>query len=90
MTQARAQKPVKFGTVSGQVMALFLDSHTPEYAREDGDRQIIWDMATAINRELRELVASGCRVIQVEEPTIHFTSAYTPEDRTRSSSSSTR
>ena len=81
MTQARAQKPVKFGTVSGQVMALFLDSHTPEYAREDGARQIIWDMATAINRELRELVASGCRVIQVEEPTIHFTSAYTPEDR---------
>jgi 5-methyltetrahydropteroyltriglutamate--homocysteine methyltransferase len=81
MTQARAQKPVKFGTVSGQVMALFLDSHTPEYPREDGARQIIWDMATAINKELRELVASGCRVIQVEEPTIHFTSAYTPEDR---------
>ncbi len=23
----------------------------------------------------------GCKVIQVEEPTIHFTSAYTPEDR---------
>ena len=26
MTQARTRKPVKFGTVSGQVMALFLDS----------------------------------------------------------------
>ena len=25
MTQARTRKPVKFGTVSGQVMALFLD-----------------------------------------------------------------
>jgi 5-methyltetrahydropteroyltriglutamate--homocysteine methyltransferase len=81
MAQVRATKPVKFGTVSGQVMALFLDSHTPEYAREDGTRQIIWDMATAINQELRELAASGCKVIQVEEPTIHFTSAYTPEDR---------
>jgi 5-methyltetrahydropteroyltriglutamate--homocysteine methyltransferase len=81
MAQVRATKPVKFGTVSGQVMALFLDSHTPEYAREDGARQIIWDMATAINKELRELAASGCKVIQVEEPTIHFTSAYTPEDR---------
>jgi 5-methyltetrahydropteroyltriglutamate--homocysteine methyltransferase len=81
MSQVRANKPVKFGTVSGQVMALFLDSHTPEYPRDDNSRQIIWDMATAINQELRELVASGCRVIQVEEPTIHFTSAYTPEDR---------
>ncbi len=81
MAQVRAQKPVKFGTVSGQVMALFLDSHTPEYAREDNGRQMIWDMATAINQELRELVASGCKVIQVEEPTIHFTTAYTPEDR---------
>lgn len=81
MSQVRAHRPVKFGTVSGQVMALFLDSHTPEYAREDAGRQMIWDMATAINQELRELVASGCRVVQVEEPTIHFTSAYTPEDR---------
>ena len=60
MTQARTRKPVKFGTVSGQVMALFLDSHTPEYRIDDNKRQMIWDMATAINRELRELVDSGC------------------------------
>jgi methionine synthase II (cobalamin-independent) len=53
-------------------MALFLDTHTPEYRIEDDKRQMIWDMATAINKELRELVASGCSVIQVEEPTIHF------------------
>jgi len=79
MTQARTRKPVKFGTVSGQVMALFLDSHTPEYRIEDNKRQMIWDMATAINRELRELVASGCSVIQVEEPTIHFIACYHPE-----------
>ena len=79
MTQARTRKPVKFGTVSGQVMALFLDSHTPEYRIEDNKRQMIWDMATAINRELRELVAAGCNVIQVEEPTIHFIASYHPE-----------
>jgi 5-methyltetrahydropteroyltriglutamate--homocysteine methyltransferase len=79
MTQARTRKPVKFGTVSGQVMALFLDSHTPEYRIEDNKRQMIWDMATAINKELRELVASGCSVIQVEEPTIHFIACYHPE-----------
>ena len=79
MTQARTRKPVKFGTVSGQVMALFLDSHAPEYRIEDNKRQMIWDMATAINKELRELVASGCTVIQVEEPTIHFIACYHPE-----------
>jgi 5-methyltetrahydropteroyltriglutamate--homocysteine methyltransferase len=81
MTQARASKPVKFGTVSAQVMAQFLDPHTPEYSRDDAWRQFVWDMAGAINMELRELAASGCQVIQVEEPTIHFTAAYTPEDR---------
>jgi 5-methyltetrahydropteroyltriglutamate--homocysteine methyltransferase len=79
MTQARTRKPVKFGTVSGQVMALFLDSHTPEYRIEDNKQQMIWDMATAINRELRELVASGCSVIQIEEPTIHFIACYYPD-----------
>ena len=79
MTQARTRKPVKFGTVSAQVMALFLDSHTREYRLEDDKRRMIWDMATAINRELRELVASGCTVIQIEEPTIHFMACYHPE-----------
>lgn len=80
MTQARTRKPVKFGTVSAQVMALFLDSHTDQYKLDDNKRQIIWDMASAMNRELRELTAAGCQVIQVEEPTIHFMAAYFPED----------
>lgn len=79
MTQARTRKPVKFGTVSAQVMAFFLDSRTKEYALSDDKKQIIWDMSTAINKELREVRDSGCRVIQVEEPTIHFLSAYYPE-----------
>jgi 5-methyltetrahydropteroyltriglutamate--homocysteine methyltransferase len=79
-TQVKTRKPVKFGTVSAQVMAFFLDSHTDHYPLEDNNRQIIWDMATAINKELRELVESGCRVIQIEEPTIHFLAAYYPDD----------
>jgi 5-methyltetrahydropteroyltriglutamate--homocysteine methyltransferase len=61
-------------------MALFLDSHTPEYPLDDDTRQMIWDMATAMNRELRELAAAGCRVIQIEEPTIHFMAAFFPDD----------
>ncbi len=80
IAQARASKPVKFGTVSAQVMSLFLDSKTDHY-KDDDKRQLIWDMATAINQELRELAASGCKVIQVEEPTIHFTASHTPEQK---------
>src|SRR5204862_3690408 len=32
-------------------------------------------LATAMNTELRSLVAAGCRVIQIEEPLLHFVAA---------------
>jgi 5-methyltetrahydropteroyltriglutamate--homocysteine methyltransferase len=82
IAQARAAsgKPVKFGTCSSQVLAIFLDSHTSEYDRDD-KKQLIWDMATAMNRELRQLAAAGAKVIQIEEPTIHFTACFHPEQR---------
>ena len=43
IAQARAAsgKPVKFGTCSSQVLAIFLDSHTSEYDRDD-KKQLIW------------------------------------------------
>ena len=46
IAQARAAsgKPVKFGTCSSQVLAIFLDSHTAEYDLDD-KKQLIWDMA---------------------------------------------
>jgi 5-methyltetrahydropteroyltriglutamate--homocysteine methyltransferase len=50
-------------------MALFLDIHTPHYKDK---RQVIWDMAEAMNKELLALRDAGCRCIQVEEPTFHF------------------
>ena len=80
IAQARAGKPVKFGTCSSQVLAIFLDSHTAEYDRDD-KKQLIWDMATAMNTELRQLAAAGAKVIQIEEPTIHFTAAFHPEQK---------
>ena len=73
----RIGKPVKFGTCSSQVLSIFLDSHTSEYDLED-KKQLIWDMATAMNLELRQLAAAGAKVIQIEEPTIHFTAAFHP------------
>src|SRR6266481_752208 len=69
LAQARTRKPVKFGTCCSQVMALFLDIHTPKYKDK---RQVIWDMAEAMNKELLALRDAGCRCIQVEEPTFHF------------------
>ena len=38
-------------------------------------------MAEAMNRELRQLAASGCKVIQVEEPTLHFMARYNPDQK---------
>jgi 5-methyltetrahydropteroyltriglutamate--homocysteine methyltransferase len=60
------------------VLAFFLDSHTSHYDLDD-KKQLIWDMAEAMNLELRQLVASGCKVIQIEEPTLHFMACYYPE-----------
>ena len=77
---AASRRPVKFGTCSAQVLAFFLDSHTPQYDLDD-KKQLIWDMAEAMNRELRQLAASGCKVIQVEEPTLHFMARYSPDQK---------
>ncbi len=82
IAQARAAsgKPVKFGTCSSQVLSIFLDSHTSEYDLED-KKQLIWDMATAMNTELRQLAAAGAKVIQIEEPTIHFVANFYPDQK---------
>jgi 5-methyltetrahydropteroyltriglutamate--homocysteine methyltransferase len=50
-------------------MALFLDIHTPKYKDK---REVVWDMAEAMNKELRALRDAGCRLMQIEEPTLHF------------------
>src|SRR3954469_144903 len=69
LAQARAGRPVKFGTVCGQGIHHFLDVRTDRYDADDR-RGLIWDLATAMNQELRELAAAGCTVIQLEEPMI--------------------
>jgi 5-methyltetrahydropteroyltriglutamate--homocysteine methyltransferase len=69
LAQARTTKPIKFGTCCTQVMGLFLDIHTGHYRDK---RQVLWDMAEAMNHELLALREAGCRCIQVEEPCLHF------------------
>lgn len=69
LAQQRARKPVRFGTCCSQVMGLFLDLHTDVYKDK---REVLWDMAVAMNTELKALRDAGCRCIQVEEPCLHF------------------
>jgi len=69
MTQAKSRKPVKFGTCASQVMSLFLDVDGKHYKDK---RELVWDMAVAMNTELLALRDAGCKCIQVEEPCLHF------------------
>jgi 5-methyltetrahydropteroyltriglutamate--homocysteine methyltransferase len=59
-------------------MGLFLDIHTNTYK---DNREIVWDMAVAMNTELLALRDAGCRCIHIEEPTLHFmANTYGPKD----------
>ena len=50
-----------------------------KYDLED-KKQLTWDMAEAMNLELRQLAASGCQAIQIEEPMLHFIARYDREE----------
>jgi 5-methyltetrahydropteroyltriglutamate--homocysteine methyltransferase len=69
IAQSKTTRPVRFGTCCSQVMGLFLDLHTPKYK---DNREVVWDMAVAMNKELLALRDAGCKCIQIEEPTLHF------------------
>jgi len=65
--QRLSTRPVKFGTITAELIALAVrDLHYKD------PRQAILAIADALNEELTELVAAGCKVIQMEEPQIHL------------------
>jgi len=71
--QRLTDKPVKFGTVSAQVLPTMLwNEHYTSRA------EMVADLSAILNEELRELADAGCPVIQVEEPPHHF-AAQRPE-----------
>ncbi len=78
LAQSRSSRPVRFGTVSAQALPHFLGVREETYSSPER-RELIWDMATAMNKELRELAAAGCKAIQIEEPLLHFIACYQPE-----------
>lgn len=79
LTQARTQLPVKFGTVSTQFIANMITVNTGRYP--ENKRELMWDMAGVMNGELRRLADAGCKVIQIEEPLLHFIAATSPQSK---------
>jgi 5-methyltetrahydropteroyltriglutamate--homocysteine methyltransferase len=65
--QRMTKKPVKFGTVTPELVAFAVaDRHYKDI------RERIFAISDAFNTELNELADAGCPVIQMEEPQIHL------------------
>lgn len=65
--QRMTAKPVKFGTVTPELLAAAVDD---DYYKDPVER--LMALSNAINEELVELADAGCPVIQLEEPQIHM------------------
>ena len=67
--QQMTDRPVKFGTITPEVLGLSIGNDFYENHEE-----LITDISNAINEELADLARAGCRVVQLEEPNIHLAS----------------
>jgi 5-methyltetrahydropteroyltriglutamate--homocysteine methyltransferase len=68
--QRMTHKPVKFGTVTPELVAFAVQD---EYYKDIRER--IWAISEAFNEELHILADAGCPVIQMEEPQVHLLAA---------------
>jgi len=68
--QRMTDKPVKFGTVTPELVAFAVQD---EYYKDIRER--IWAISEAFNEELHALADAGCPVIQMEEPQVHLLAA---------------
>jgi 5-methyltetrahydropteroyltriglutamate--homocysteine methyltransferase len=68
--QRQTDKPVKFGTVTPELVAFAVQDFYYKDVRER-----IWALSDAFNEELHALADAGCPVIQMEEPQIHLLAA---------------
>ena len=66
--QRTTTKPVKFGTITSELLAATVAN---DYY--DDQVELVNDIADALNEELNELADAGCPIIQLEEPQIHMT-----------------
>lgn len=67
VAQRTSKHPLKFGTISAQSISNML--HNEHYK---SDRDLLLDLSSIINEELKEVASAGCQVIQVEEPSHHY------------------
>ena len=68
--QRLTTKPVKFGTITAELIALAVrDLYYKDV------RKAILAIADVLNAELTDLANAGCKVIQMEEPQIHLLAA---------------
>jgi 5-methyltetrahydropteroyltriglutamate--homocysteine methyltransferase len=65
--QRLTAKPVKFGTITPELLAAAVGD---KYYKDPVER--VMALSDAINEELNELADAGCPVIQLEEPQIHM------------------
>jgi 5-methyltetrahydropteroyltriglutamate--homocysteine methyltransferase len=68
--QRLTPKPVKFGTVSAEIIGLLCADHHYKDVRSR-----ILAISDALREELHELADAGCPAIQIEEPQIHLLAA---------------
>ncbi len=67
VAQRLTSKPVKFGTISAQILPSMLWNQYYSSVKE-----LILELSEIMNQELKELAAAGCPLIQVEEPPHHM------------------
>ncbi len=65
--QRLTTRPIKFGTVTPDILASAVDDR---YYKDPFER--IMALSEALNEELNELADAGCAAIQIEEPSIHM------------------
>jgi 5-methyltetrahydropteroyltriglutamate--homocysteine methyltransferase len=65
--QRLTTKPVKFGTITAELLGLSLRD---QHYKSRRDR--IMAISDVLHDELAEVAAAGCRVIQIEEPQVHL------------------
>jgi 5-methyltetrahydropteroyltriglutamate--homocysteine methyltransferase len=68
--QRMTDKPLKFGTVTPELVAFAVQDFYYKDVRER-----IWALSDAFNEELHAVADAGCPVIQMEEPQIHLLAA---------------
>jgi 5-methyltetrahydropteroyltriglutamate--homocysteine methyltransferase len=69
VAQELTTRPVKFGTITPEVLGLSIANDAYETRRE-----LIEDLGSAMNAELHTVADAGCQVIQLEEPNVHLAS----------------